>query len=193
MKKNILILRIVFVMLILTAFGFISWMTPKTNQLNTTNNKHEIITVDDQYKSMETIINDSLIPNFFYSIDTRFNSVKKELGSTNLIPYLIVVPKTQAVYIQGNDALINYLRENSKDEVAFIQGQELRSGKIHFTVTKNGMLSNIEIKATSAYPFVDKRIVELIKKTSGDWNPALSSSGEKIDQEFVISFGSMGC
>jgi len=36
-------------------------------------------------------------------------------------------------------------------------------------------------------------MMELIKNTPGNWNPAENSKGEKVIQKLVFSFGIMGC
>ncbi len=108
-------------------------------------------------------------------------------------PYLTIVPETQAVYGNGNDALINYLKENSKEETVKVQEDKLQPGKLYFTITKDGTISNVKVVATSGYPDVDNKLIELISKAPGTWEPAKNSKGEDVDQVLVISFGNMGC
>jgi hypothetical protein len=36
-------------------------------------------------------------------------------------------------------------------------------------------------------------MAELIANTSGEWIPAENAQGEKVEQELVLFFGSMGC
>jgi hypothetical protein len=111
----------------------------------------------------------------------------------SLVYYMTIIPETEAVFEGGFNALIEYLRESSKDRVAIIEEDKVQPGKVFFTVTKNGTIENIKLVATSGYPSVDKELVRIVTRMPEKWNPALNSEGEKVDQEFVFSFGSMGC
>ncbi len=107
--------------------------------------------------------------------------------------YFTIIPEKEAVYISGHNALINYLKENSRDKTVIIKKDKLKSGKVSFTVTKKGLISNIKLISTSGYPTIDEVLLELITKIPGKWEPAENHKGEKIDQELVFSFGRMGC
>ncbi len=121
------------------------------------------------------------------------NNVTGKLEDNYVTPYLTVVPEKQAIYNSGKPALINYLKENSRIETTMIQENKLRSGRLIFTVTKKGVISNVKLTATSGYPHIDKKMIELIHKAPGKWKPAENSKGEKIDQDLVFTFGSVGC
>lgn len=108
-------------------------------------------------------------------------------------PYITVVPETQAVYSEGKDALINYLRQNSKQETDKVVTGNIMAGKLYFTVTKAGKISNVRVMATSGFPEVDSKLIELASNLPGNWEPAKNMYGENIDQDLVISFGNMGC
>lgn len=116
-----------------------------------------------------------------------------DLEDSTWTPHLTIVPDKQAVYEYGNDALLYYLKENSKAKTYIVQKDKLKPAKLYFTITKNGTVSNAKIVRTSGYPTIDKMMIELINKTSGIWQVAENSKGEKVDQELVFSFGSMGC
>lgn len=121
------------------------------------------------------------------------NKVTGKLEDSYFTPHLTIVPETQAVYIRGKDALIEYLKENSKEETSFVIKGKLQSGKLYFTVNKEGTISNAKIAATSGYPSIDKKMIELITNAPGVWEPAKNSEGEKVEQVLVFSFGIMGC
>ncbi len=108
-------------------------------------------------------------------------------------PHLTIVPEKQAVYVNGKDALITYLRESSKEVRVNVQADKLQPAKLFFTVTEKGTIDNVKLDRTSNYPSVDKKMIELITNTPGKWVPAENSNGEKVDQELVVSFGLMGC
>lgn len=107
--------------------------------------------------------------------------------------YLTVVPEKEAEYVDGSDALIAYLKQGSKEKMAEVKKDKLKPGKLSFTVTKNGAITNINLEASSGYPEVDKTMTDLINAMPGKWNPATNTKAEKVDQEFVFFFGIEGC
>ena len=108
-------------------------------------------------------------------------------------PHLTIVPEMQAVYVSGKNSLIEYLKENSKEETSFVLKDKLKAGKLYFTVTKEGKISNAKVRATSGYPSIDEKMIELITNSPGKWEPAKNSEGKKVDQVLVFSFGIIGC
>ncbi len=108
-------------------------------------------------------------------------------------PYLTVVPEKQATYSNGKEALMEYLRESSKESRFNVVPEKLQPAKLYFTVTKNGTIEKVYLDRTSNYPSVDKTMIELISKAPGEWEAAENSKGEKVDQVLVVSFGLMGC
>lgn len=108
-------------------------------------------------------------------------------------PYLTIVPETQASYIDGNESINDYIRHFSKEETAGLSRDKVKPGKIYFTVSKEGAITNVEIVTSSGFPNVDEKIKELVSKLPGTWEPAKDVNGEYVDQTLVISFGNMGC
>ena len=115
------------------------------------------------------------------------------VGNDYLTYYITVVPDQEATYSLGYDALIEYLRHNSREKTAGITKENLKPGKVRFTVSQNGTVKKVKLVSTSGYPLVDDRLVELVRNMPGKWNPAENSKGEKIDQELVFFFGIEGC
>ena len=116
-----------------------------------------------------------------------------EKEESDFVYYLTVIPEKEAEYTTGYDALITYLKENSKAATAIIQQDKLKPGKVHFIVTKEGKIEHVSLESTSGYPTVDEKLVELVKNMPGKWQPAENSTGEQVDQEFVFFFGLEGC
>ena len=121
------------------------------------------------------------------------NYATGQLEENYASPYLTIVPETQAQYVSGRAALIEYLKENSKEVRAHAQTDKLQPAKLYFTVTKNGTIGNVHLDRTSNYPEIDNKMIELITNAPKAWKPAKNSKGEKVDQELVVSFGLMGC
>lgn len=121
------------------------------------------------------------------------NQETGELEEGYSTPHITIVPENEAKYVRGKNALIEYLKENSKDQIAVVHADILQPGKVHFTVTRNGTISNVKLSATSGYPSIDQRMIDLITNTPGKWEPATNSKGEKVNQELVYSFGIVGC
>jgi len=115
-------------------------------------------------------------------------------GLNDYLTYFIsVVPEQQAFYNDGYASLINYLKANTAEEVKVITKDGLKGGKVQFTITKEGLISNVSLTSTSGYKSVDKVLVETIENIPGEWTPASNGSGKKVDQEYVFFFGMEGC
>ncbi len=108
-------------------------------------------------------------------------------------PHITIVPEKQAEYMPGKAALIEYLKANSIEKTALVQKEKLQSGKLYFTVSKDGTISDVKLASTSGYPAIDQRMIELITKAPGKWEAAENAKGEKVDQDLVFSFGTIGC
>lgn len=128
-----------------------------------------------------------------FTVRTEFKGKNKETGKLEdrfFGPHITVVPNQQATYINGKDALLKYLKDNSIDDMTIIEGDKLGALKISFIITKKGKIANVKHDAmTTGYPSIDEKLMELIKNIPGEWTPAETSLGEKIDYEFVFTFG----
>jgi TonB family protein len=74
-----------------------------------------------------------------------------------------------------------------------VDANTLQPGKVYFTVDKAGTVSAIRLSASSGYPALDTRVLELMNTLPGTWKPATNAAGEAVEQEFVFSFGTVGC
>ena len=121
------------------------------------------------------------------------NESINKLENSYATPYLTIVPEKQATYANGKAALKEFLEANSQDVRANVERDKLQPAKLFFTVTKNGTIENVRLDRTSGYPSLDEKMIELITKTPGEWEPAKNTKGEKVNQELVVSFGLIGC
>ncbi|WP_299334223.1 hypothetical protein [uncultured Psychroserpens sp.] len=128
-----------------------------------------------------------------FTIRTKFTAKNEETGQMEdrfFGPHITVVPNQQATYVDGKDALINYLKAQSKDYMNVIKDMKLGAIKISFKVTSEGNISDVKHDAMSTgYKSIDDQFMTLIKNIPGTWIPAENNKGETLDQELVFTFG----
>jgi TonB family protein len=143
----------------------------------------------------------ALVANADYSdhlrFSARFNSTRIETGEVKknvLVSQSVsLVPDVQAAYKGGFDALVDYLKEASKDMVKHVKRDKVGRCRVFFTVTNKGSITDVKLVETSNYADVDKAMIKLIKDIPQKWTPAQNGKGKKVGQEFVFTFGVAGC
>ncbi|NRD20595.1 hypothetical protein HNV08_11095 [Winogradskyella eckloniae] len=133
-----------------------------------------------------------------FTIRTEFKGKNKETGVIEdkfFGPHITIVPEQQATYVDGKQALIAYLKENSLEALNVITDNRLNAIKYSFIISKEGKVKDVKHDAMeTGYPSIDKKFKELLQNIPGQWLPAKNSLGEKIEQELVFTFGpSDGC
>ena len=123
----------------------------------------------------------------------RRNTDTDKIIDDTLVYYLTVEPHRPATYLPGRDELINYLMTNSKSDIAIAEQDKIQPGKVSFVLTRNGNIDQIKLTSSSGYPGIDEKMLTLIENIPGNWQVATNTKGEKVDQELVFFFGSMGC
>lgn len=141
-----------------------------------------------------------LLHSVDYSTNLRITALSKKtitktgvVKDDSLIIYMTIIPEKEAEFAGGYDALVEYLKESSKEKTAIIREDKLQPAKVNFTITKEGTIANVKLNSTSGYPSVDETLVELIINMPVKWDAATNSKGEKVDQELVFFFGVEGC
>ena len=124
---------------------------------------------------------------------TKKNANNERLENHKIVYYMTITPEKEAEYIEGHESLIDYLKKNSKEETSIIERDQLKPGRVSFTVSKNGTIDKVTLNSSSGYPSVDENLIELISNTSQKWTPASNAKGEKVDQELYFFFGKAGC
>ena len=127
------------------------------------------------------------------ALNIRTNTKTGVVRDDSLVLYMTIIPEKEAEFAGGYDALIKYLKESSKEKTTIIREDKLQPGKVHFTVTKKGSISNVKLIDTSGYPSVDEELIKIITNMPEKWESAENSKGEKVNQEFVFFFGTPGC
>lgn len=141
-----------------------------------------------------------LLRSLDYSTNLRFTAISQIKDPNNgvmrddsLVCYRTVIPERQADFMGGKEALIRYLRENTRDKASLIDKDKVQPAKVFFTVSKYGTIENVKLVDKSGYKAVDKELVKVISNMPQMWTPAQNAKGENVHQEFVFFFGSMGC
>lgn len=182
MKKKPIMFCIAFAALGFMAFGFMNRSGSQSIRVETSVNEDLAFIGPLPWEVDKRVFSD-----FIYNI--RPIPLDKSRSTT----HLAVVPEKQAEYEGGKGALMNHLKENSKEARTSQQMDELKPFKLFFKVTKKGAIENIKLDGTSGYLSIDNTMMELITNAPGKWEPAENAKGEKVDQELVVSFGLTGC
>ncbi|WP_422082474.1 energy transducer TonB [Ulvibacterium sp.] len=179
MKKTSIIFCVALAAFSLEAFGIVNWNDSATDQVETSVNEAIASNEPVTGKINTSIFCDSTSPGPW--------------ETSHWGPSLPVDPVKQAAYEGGMEALMEYLKENSREARAGQEMDKLQPFKLVFTVTKNGTIENVRLDGTSGYLAIDYRMIDLILKAPGKWEPAENSKGEKVDQEQVVALGPTGC
>ncbi len=136
-----------------------------------------------------------ILPSAYYSDNLKIiiNGEDYNQASIHRAYLVTVVPEMQATYNMGLYNFLVYLKKNTESVVGGIDESKLRAGKISYTITSTGELTNVQLLGSSGYPAIDNRLLELIKTAPGKWTPATDSDGKAVDQTLFFSFGAMGC
>ena len=133
--------------------------------------------------------------NFFLEGYSIQNELIPDVNKERYFKYFMtVVPEKQAVYKEGKEALIEYLKSSAQ---AIIDKQEqgsLKSGNILLTISPSGILDKVELSRTCGYTSVDNRMLELFNQLpKGWWEAAANEKGENVEQTLIFTFGLLGC
>lgn len=135
-----------------------------------------------------------------YSTNIRIHSIFQEkyaetgsLADNYSMPHITVLPEKEAVCVGGKDAMIAYAKEHTKVFATLVKKEELRAGKITFTVNTEGKAVDAELSATSGYPKFDAKMIEVTNTLPFKWEPAKNAKGEPVEQRLTFFFGIIGC
>ncbi|MBL4585928.1 MAG: hypothetical protein JKX84_02555 [Flavobacteriales bacterium] len=123
----------------------------------------------------------------------RKNKNTGELEDGFSRPHITVVPENEAEYLNGKESFLDYLKRGSKTQIANLEVKKLQPGKVFFTITENGTITDVKLLLTCGYNSIDKLMINLITNAAGKWKPASNANGKIVEQELVFSFGDMGC
>lgn len=169
----------------------------------------EIIVVEDDKRTDNRLASESEMvneemSNFLKSLSLSSHFIARanvilvnantgELEKTHFTPHFTIVPEKQAIYSEGESALIEFLRIENKPHTIGLDKEKLQPAKLYFSIDPDGELSKVHLDRTSGYPQLDDHMLSLIKKLPGTWTPAENELGQKVEQEMVVTFGMVGC
>ncbi|MFT4682000.1 MAG: hypothetical protein ACI9FU_002259 [Granulosicoccus sp.] len=135
-----------------------------------------------------------------YSTDFYINADAKkgtyelwEQSTYDLVYYFTIIPEKEAAYQDGNEALVDFVKKNTKKLESSIIADQLKAGKVRFTISKSGTVSGASLDSSCGFESLDKAIIDLLGSSPGKWTPATNGAGENVEQELVFSFGITGC
>jgi hypothetical protein len=132
--------------------------------------------------------------NFMIQVRARADLGGAGTTSTDYFtPHVTIVPEREAANSLGREAMIVHVQNGTSGFAYRVDANTLRPGKVHFTVDKAGMVSGLRLSESSGYPALDARVLELLNTLPGTWSAASNAAGEAVEQEFVFSFGTVGC
>lgn len=105
---------------------------------------------------------------------------------------LIVTPKNEAHFKDGYEKMIAYFKNNSIDKIEEKQFRYMPQPTISFVIKKDGSVSSVELTETSRDDEIDDLLISLVKGMP-NWNAAVNSEGDAVEQEFVLMIGQDGC
>ncbi len=104
-----------------------------------------------------------------------------------------IVPEIEAKFSDDYQKLKDYLKTNVIDKLSKDVKATLENMSVNFTIGVDGKPINAMVKTTSKDKKVDQLIIDMITNMPS-WQPAELTNGSKIEQDFVLTVGSMiGC
>ncbi len=142
---------------------------------------------DSQKQLLQTI---DYSEHFLFRVNyIKANAMIYENEAPHFGPHYTVVPETKAKYADGFKALMDYVNANKLENTNSIDTKKLRAVKVSFTITKNGIIENVNLDRTTNYPEIDKNLIKLVKGIPGNWVPAKNANNAIMDDVLVLSFG----
>ncbi len=160
------------------------------------NNRTAIIGDSEKINSRQKqMLNDmSVSSNFYFESYCDLNNAEGGLPEAyNLVYYITVVPEMAAQNSLGFDAINRYLRKETESLMYLVDWERLWPGKVAFTITKKGEIKRVVTESACGQKDIDQKMIELVEKMPGKWQPAKNDKGKPIAQEFVLFYGMEGC
>ena len=104
-----------------------------------------------------------------------------------------LVPDTEAEYLDGYNALKDYLKVEAIDKIPESVKISLEQVIIRFVVSKEGKVVKPEIIKSSHLKNIDSLLIDALTSMQ-NWKPAHNADGKKFEQTFELQLGNLiGC
>lgn len=122
------------------------------------------------------------------------NAATRKIEEHNLNYAIAVVPKTQATYFGGQEAVNTYLKKNAIDKISDRELIAIKKGRIHFSIDKNGAIKAVELATTTGSTKIDALFLQVIREMPL-WKPAKDAKGILVKQRFELAINNFndGC
>ncbi|MBT8191254.1 MAG: hypothetical protein HKN67_12800 [Saprospiraceae bacterium] len=144
----------------------------------------------DQFELLQSI---DYSTNFYITANCEKRRDPLTLEKDSIVYWMTIIPENEARYKDGHNALIDYLKKNSQDDISIVKQGSIQPGRIDFLISTEGKIENISLDSSTGYPTIDDAMINLVNKIPGQWIPASNSNGEAVPQKLVFFFGNMGC
>lgn len=155
----------------------------------TTKGKNEVLTAQQKKTLATTEIGSEVAFNVKYIYN---NPITDKNEDKEIHVEMTLAPDIEAEYIEGNEKLINYFKENTKDKVSKSLFKGMEMARFGFIIDEKGKAINAKVKNSTGDNIADKVIIDLINKMP-NWKPAKDLTGKSVQQEFEFSVGKGGC
>lgn len=103
-------------------------------------------------------------------------------------------PESEATYMDGQSALLEYLKEKVSDQISDNSFERYDLAAIQFTVNESGEIVNPHIFDSLYQPYDDEVVNTALLKAISEmpcWKPAEYADGTKVKQDFIFTVGNM--
>lgn len=101
-----------------------------------------------------------------------------------------IEPENEATYPGGQQALQQYLKEKTINNIPAGHFEEYQLAAVTFTVNEEGQITDPKVSWSSNDEKIDELLLETICNMP-NWKPAAYANGVKVKQEFALMVGSM--
>lgn len=146
------------------------------------------------YKQLQLLQSAPLSSHFLIHAEYQTKNTETDSWRNDFTtPHFTVVPEQQTKSEVSKEGLLLYLEMNNKTNTINLDEDKLMPARIYFTITEEGIISNIMLEQSCGYPEIDETMINLISNLPGTWEPAKDVNGKNVAQELLVSYGMMGC
>lgn len=130
---------------------------------------------------------------YLTSYYSTFDMATANTIHNHIVYYMTIIPEVEASYEGGEKAMLSYLRDRMQDQTSMIDMENIKPGRIKFTIDEKGIVRNVNLDSSSGFTEIDEAFLTHIAMMPGTWTPAQNEKGQDITQELIFFYGSVGC